>query len=77
MNNEWFKKSKRDQKIIQIFGTNASVNKVNKEMLKKLDSPLLTSEAIHIPSRTNIKIKPSGTIEDTALLQTLQLIHGV
>ena len=34
-------------------------------------------EATHIPTRKNVSIKPAGTIEDTAFLQTLRLKVGV
>ena len=65
-----------DETTFQIFGKNASVNAVNEKRLKLQKSTLFTVEATHIPSRKNMVIKPAGTIEDTAFLQTLRIKVG-
>ena len=61
---------------MQIFCKNKSVNIVNDKRLNLIQSKLYTIEAKHIPSTRNVSIKPGGTIEETAFLQTLRLKVG-
>ena len=60
-----------ETKTIIIYGKNATCNRTNSRTLSFLHSPLITSEAVHIPS--NVTIQESGTIEGTAFLQKLEL----
>ena len=60
----------------QIFGYNESVNTVNENRLDLLETQLYIMEATHFPSKKNVNIKASGTIEETAFLQTLRLKVG-
>ena len=61
---------------MQIYGKNATVNKVNEEKLDHLEGTLYTMEAKHDPPNRKIIIKSSGTVEDTAFLQILHLKKG-
>ena len=61
---------------MQIFGTNATVNKVNENRLKQIEAQLYTIEAQHDPPNRKVTINKAGTVEDTAFLQTLQLKVG-
>jgi hypothetical protein len=69
-------KPTNEETTIHILGKNASVNEVNEKRLHLLKSKLYTIEAKHIPSTRNVTIKASGTIEETAFLQTLHLKVG-
>lgn len=70
------KKPTDEDKTVKIYGKNVTVNAVNEKRLNALNSQLYTAEAIHIPSKKNVKIKEAGTIEETAFLQTLKLKVG-
>ena len=61
---------------MQIFCKNKTVNLINENRLNLIQSNLYTIEAKHIPSTRNVSIKPGGTIEETAFLQTLRLKGG-
>ena len=65
-----------EETTLQIFCKNATVNLVNEKRLNLLGSKLYTIEALHIPPNRNVTIKPGGTIEETAFLQTLRLKVG-
>ena len=65
-----------EESTLQIFCKNATVNIVNNKRLNLVESNLYTIEALHIPSTRNVSIKPGGTIEETAFLQTLRLKVG-
>ena len=62
--------------ILQIHGKNATVNAINEKCLDRLTSKLYVMEASHIPAKRNVYIKPAGTVEETAFLQTLRLKDG-
>ena len=70
------KKPDNSENTSQIYGYNKTVNAVNEGRLNQINSQLYTMEATHTPSKKNIKVKPSGTIEETAFLQTLRLKVG-
>ena len=57
--NDRVKNPVNEESTIRIYGTNETVNRKNTEKLCHLETSLLTAEAIHIPSRRNVKIKPS------------------
>ena len=65
-----------ETKTIKVFGKNATVNNENEKRLNCNESYLHISEAIHIPSKRKVNVKSSGTIEETAFLQTLRLKVG-
>ena len=65
-----------EETTMQIFCKNKTVNLVNEKRLNLLQGKLYTIEAKHIPSTRNVTIKPGGTIEETAFLQTLHLKIG-
>ena len=62
-----------EQNTFEIYGKNVTVNAVNEKRLVLLPTKLYTMEAIHNPAKRNINIKPAGTVEETAFLQTLRL----
>ena len=62
--------------LLQIHGKNATVNAINEHRLDHLPSKLYVIEASHIPAKRNVCIKPAGTVEETAFLQTLRLKEG-
>ena len=62
--------------LLQIRGKNATVNVINENRLDQLTSKLYVMEASHIPAKRNVYIKPAGTVEETAFLQTLRLKEG-
>ena len=64
------------ESTLQIFGKNETVNMVNENRLKKLETKLFTVEANHDPPSRKVVIKSSGTVEDTAFLQTLHIKIG-
>ena len=64
------------EETMQIFGTNEKVNEVNENRLKQLQTKLYTIEAKHDPPTRKVFIKPAGTIEESAFLQTLRLKVG-
>ena len=70
------KEPEDEETTTQIYGYNELVNAVNEKRLNMQTTQLHTIEATHIPSKKNVKVKSSGTIEDTAFLQTLRLKVG-
>ena len=61
------------EKTMKILSTNEDVNAINDQKLNSLDSELHIIEAKHIPSNRKVNLKPSGTIEETAFVQTLKI----
>ena len=60
----------------KIFGKNVNVNAENLYQLNKLDTPLHTIQAVHLPNNRNVKINADGTVESTNYLDIFYVKKG-
>ena len=65
-----------EDEAIKIYGRNIAVNEENSKRLNKLDGPLYSIKAIHIPANRKVNVNANGTIETTSFLEEVQIKVG-